>query len=193
MPQLPSLPEPAHLSDLFRAFPNGVAPLMAYTDALLRDDGALSIANRELIAAYVSGLNACRFCLGSHAVYAELFGIAPGVIEALLEDPDKAGVPDRMRPLLAYVARLNTLPSRMTPGDAQAVFDAGHSEAALYEAIQICGLFNMMNRIVEGTGVDFDYGTRPEAHPAHGSTPQDHARSYAGFGERLAAASLKDT
>ncbi len=41
----------------------------------------------------------------------------------------------------------------LTEADAQAVYDAGWSEAALYDAIQTCALYNLMNRIVEGTGV----------------------------------------
>lgn len=62
MPFLPSLPKTSHLSDLFKKFPRGVAPMMDYTDAVLRDDAELSKAERELIATYVSSLNACEFC-----------------------------------------------------------------------------------------------------------------------------------
>jgi uncharacterized peroxidase-related enzyme len=187
MAHLPSLPEPAHLADLFARFPENVKPLMDFTDGLLRADGALSVAERELIASYVSGLNACRFCYGSHKAYAELFGVDGDLVEALIDDPDNAPVDDRLRPILAYVRKLNTLPSRIVPADAQAVYDAGWDERALYEAVQVCALFNMMNRIVEGAGIDFDYADAPETHPAAGSTPDAHARSYAAFGDKIAA------
>jgi hypothetical protein len=93
----------------------------------------------------------------------------------------------KLRPVLAYVAKLNTLPSRLVARDAQAVYDAGWSEAALYEAVQVCALFNMMNRIIEGTGVNFDYAEAPESHPAAGSTPEDQAASYSRFGEMIGA------
>ena len=56
MPQFPSLPDPAHLTDLLVRFPKNVEPLMGYINAVLRSDGHLSVAERELIAAYVSGL-----------------------------------------------------------------------------------------------------------------------------------------
>jgi uncharacterized peroxidase-related enzyme len=192
MPHFPSLPDNAHLADLFRRFPKGVEPLMMFTDAVLRGDGALSVGERELIAAYVSGLNACDFCFESHLAYAELFGIEPGLVAALLDDLDTAPVPERQRALLGYVKRLNALPARLTRADAQAALDAGNSEDALYEAVQVSSLFNMMNRLVEGTGVDFDYHAAPEAHPAHHSTPEAHASSYAAFGRKLAAATAKD-
>lgn len=186
MPFLPSLPDPAHLSDLFQRYPETAQPLIAYNQTLLRGDGALSVGERELIAAYVSALNACSFCYGAHRIYAEVFGIAPEVIDALIADPATAPVEGRLRPLLAYVEKLNTLPSRLTQADAQAVYDAGWPEAALYEAVQVCALFNMMNRIIEGTGINFDYVAAPEAHPAHGSRPEDQQNSYSDFGARLA-------
>jgi len=187
MPFLPSLPETAHLADLYARYPENVAPLMAFHDGLLRGEGALSVGERELIATYVSALNACRFCTGSHAVYAEIFGQDPDLIAALIEDPARAPVDDRLRPILAYVAKLNHLPSRLTHADARAVYDAGWDEHALYEAVQICAVFNMMNRIVEGTGINFDYAADPTAHPARGSRREDQAHSYAAFGARIAA------
>ena len=186
MPFLPSLPDPAHLRDLYARFPDNVQPLMVYTDGLLRGDGELSIGARELIATYVSALNACTFCAGSHRAYAEVFGIDPALIDALIEDFDSAPVDAKLRPVLAYVARLNTLPSKLTQADAQAVYDAGWSETALYEAVQVCALFNMMNRIVEGTGINFDYAQAPDGHPAEGSTPEEQAGSYSRFGEMVA-------
>jgi hypothetical protein len=37
--------------------------------------------------------------------------------------------------------------------DADAVFVAGWDERALYDAVQICCLYNLMNRFVEGLGL----------------------------------------
>ncbi|EAQ23678.1 hypothetical protein ROS217_08369 [Roseovarius sp. 217] len=160
---------------------------MEYTDGLLRGDGELSVGERELIATYVSALNACSFCTGAHRAYAEVFGIDGALIDALIEDFETAPVDERLRPVLAYVAKLNTLPSKLIKRDAQAVYDAGWSEAALYEAVQVCALFNMMNRIIEGTGVNFDYAEAPDGHPAAGSTPGDQAATYRRFGEMIEA------
>lgn len=186
MPFLPSLPDPAHLRDLYARFPENVQPLMVYTDGLLRGAGELSVGERELIATYVSALNACTFCAGAHRAYAEVFGIDGALIDALIEDVDSAPVDERLRPILAYVAKLNTLPSKLVQRDAQAVYDAGWSEAALYEAVQVCALFNMMNRIIEGTGINFDYADAPGGHPAAGSSPEEQAESYSKFGEMVA-------
>ena len=184
MPQFPSLPETAHLTDLLSRFPKTVEPLMAYINAVLRTDGVLSMADRELIAAYVSGLNACTFCFGSHLIYARALGVEEGVVEAMINDPASAG--EEWQPLLAYLKKLNSLPSKLVPADAQAVFDAGWSEEALFEAIEVAGLFNMMNRIIEGAGVNFDYASAPEAHTLKPGDQEALKDSYLRYGAKVA-------
>ena len=163
MPYLRSLPEPARLADLFQTFPDHTAPLLSYVESLMRGKGEIPIRDRELISAYVSGLNACQFCYGSHRIFAEAFGIEEGLLAELLADLDAAPIDPSSKALLAYAKKLNTLPSRMVQADIDAVLAVGWSEQAVAEAAQICGLFNLMNRIIEGTGIDFDYETAPDA------------------------------
>ncbi len=160
----PSLPDDAKLGDVFRAHPRTIAPLLDYHDRLLRDEGALNPGQKELIAAYVSGLNACNFCHGAHMTMARAYGIAPDVIEALMADPTTAPVETALKPILAYVEKLTKTPSMMTEADAEAVYAAGWSEEALFEAVQTCGLYNLMNRILEGTGIT-EYYADPRAVP----------------------------
>ena len=114
------------------------------------------MAERELIAAYVSGLNSCNYCHGVHAATAEQFGVAEGLLGQLIENAEQAPIEERMKPLLAYVKKLTHTPSRLLPTDAEAVFAAGWNEQALHDAISVCGLFNLMNRLVDGLGVTGD-------------------------------------
>lgn len=158
----PSLPESATLGDVYRAFPEKLSPLCAYESLVMRGESDLSVAERELIAAYVSGLNACSYCHDAHTVFAKAYGIDVDTIEALMEDRDTAPVDANLKPILAYVERLTLTPSRMTEADAHAVYDAGWSETALFDAIQVCGVFNLVNRFMEGTGV-----------PPRGTDPRD--------------------
>ena len=58
-----------------------------------------------------------------------------------------------MKPLLAYVGKLTRTPAMMIQADADRVYAAGWDERALFDAVSICGLFNLMNRIVEGSGI----------------------------------------
>lgn len=153
MTYLPSLPDDATLLDVFRAYPDTARPLLDYHQTLLRGPSPLTVAERELIAAYVSGLNACGYCHGIHIAVAEAFGVAENTLTALIDDLHTAPVPERLRPVLRYAAKLTRTPSRMTPEDAQAVLDAGWDEQALHDAVAVCALFNFMNRFVDGLGV----------------------------------------
>ncbi len=153
MTYLPSLPDDAVLLDVFRAYPATSRPLLEYHQVLLRGPSPLTVAERELIAAYVSGLNACRYCHGVHAATAQAFGISEGTLDALLDDVGTAPVAERLKPLLRYARKLTLTPSKITPGDAEAVLAAGWEEQALHDAVAVCGLFNLMNRLVEGLGI----------------------------------------
>ena len=73
----PSLPEGArhihvwgfHL-DRYRVW-----PFLAH--GIMRGDSPLSIAEREMIGAYVSGVNACDYCFGAHEAVAAEYGVDP--------------------------------------------------------------------------------------------------------------------
>lgn len=149
----PSLPNDATLGTVFRSFPEKLAPWCEYESLVMRGESDLSASERELIAAYVSGLNSCSYCHDAHTAFAHAYGIDPKLIEALMDDLETAPVDVRLKPILAYVGKLTLSPSRMIEGDAKAVYDAGWSEAALFDAIQVCAVFNLVNRLVEGTGI----------------------------------------
>jgi uncharacterized peroxidase-related enzyme len=153
MTVFPSINGPAGLDKVFKRFPNSVLPLLEYHDRVLRDASPLTVAERELIAAYVSGLNACTYCHGAHVVAARAFGIDSALFDGLMADIATSAVDEPMKPLLAYVGKLTRAPAMMAQADALAVYAAGWDEKALFDAISVCALFNLMNRIVEGSGI----------------------------------------
>jgi uncharacterized peroxidase-related enzyme len=152
MPLLRSLPEEATLLDLRRRYPL-LELLRPYAEGLMRGPSPLSVGEREVIAAYVSSLNSCHYCDAAHSLVARAFAIDDSVLEQLAEDVELAPVEPRLKPLLSYVRKLTTTPSRMTPADADAVYAAGWSDEALFNAVAVCAYFNNMNRLVEGLGL----------------------------------------
>lgn len=150
---LKSLPSNAVLLHVFEAFPTTSRPLLEYHEALLRGPSPLSVPERELIAAFVSGLNACSYCHGVHEATAREFGVAEDLVVRLLGDVDSAPIDERLKPMLRYVKKLTLDPAKMTQADADAVFAAGWSDRALHDAVSVCALFNFMNRLVEGHGI----------------------------------------
>src|SRR5215510_10171180 len=71
-------------------------------------------------------------------------------------DIDGAAVDPKMRPVLRYARKLTQQPSSLTQADANAIFAAGWEGAALYYTVAVTALFNFMNRLVEGMGIELD-------------------------------------
>ena len=156
MPHLPSLPEKATLLDVFKRFPASSRPLLLYHEALMRGPSPFTEGERELIAAVVSRRNRCGYCEGVHAATARAMGETPGRVAAVLDDPVGARESAELRPVLAYAEKLTRDPAGITPADAEAVLAAGWPEQALFDAVAICALYNLMNRLVNGLGIEAD-------------------------------------
>lgn len=153
MPFLASLPAESTLLAVLSRSPAAAVALLDYHEAVMRGDSPLSPAEREIIAAYVSGLNACGYCHGVHEATAQAFGLSAGVLDALLDDVDVAPVDARLKSLLRYARKLTLEPARMTQRDVDSILGDGWSEQAVLDAAAVCGLFNLMNRLVEGAGI----------------------------------------
>ena len=179
MSDLPSRPAEASRRDLFKADPEATRPRLDYHDAIRRRDSALTGGDREMIAADVSGLDAGADCHGIDAATAARFGIAETVVEARIADIDTAPVDDRLKPLLRYLGKPTRPPGRLSA--AEAVFAAGWPDEALFHAVSIAALFNLMNRLVDGLGI--------AATPEYTAATAEHLSS---LGDALDARSLED-
>ncbi len=154
MPFFTFLGDQATVRDVMLDRPRRFLPVCGtFTQELLRGPSPLSVAERELIAAYVSALNACQYCAGVHTAITTDNGLDGAVVQALVDDADTAAVDDRLKPILRYVKKLTQTPSRMVQADYDAVMAAGWDEQALGDAIAVCALFNFYNRLVEGHGI----------------------------------------
>ena len=151
---LKSLPAEAGLLQIFQAFPGAARPLLEYHEVLLRGESAFSPVERELIAAYVSALNNCNYCRAVHSQTAVALGIDADAVSEILSGSGLEHVDQRMQPVLGFVRKLTLLPGAMTAADVDEVFAAGWNDHALHDAAGICGLFNLMNRLVNGLGVE---------------------------------------
>jgi len=156
MPFLKSMPRRATLLDVFKAFPEICTPLIEFHEALLRRSSPLTEGERELIAAYVSGLNDCRYCYGVHSATAELLGASKDAIASAIVDIDSSLIDERMKPILRYARKLTRQPNSVSQADADSVLAAGWSDEAFYHAAAVTALFNFMNRLVEGLGIELD-------------------------------------
>lgn len=149
------------LTDVLNRFPKNAATLLQLLNAIMCDDGELSRGEREAIAAYVSGLNKVPYCIFYHTMFSEVFS---GPIEATNR---------RISPLTEY-ARCLCEGTQSELNDAfAAALDAGWSEQAVYEVVEICGVFNFVNGIVRAADL-----VKPSAAPDPGPTRDGLKDSY---------------
>ena len=181
MSYLSSLPDDAVLMDVFKRYPETSRPLLDYHEVVMRGPSPFSVAERELIAAYVSGVNSCAYCQGVHTATAEACGVAAGAVPAAVADLDTSPVPENLRPVLRYVGKLTRTPAAISRADAEEVLAAGWDEHALHSAVMVCALFNFMNRMVEGHNIT----AGPEYYATSGNRLKEVG--YAGLNRLLEA------
>ncbi|MBM9504358.1 carboxymuconolactone decarboxylase family protein [Actinacidiphila acididurans] len=133
--------------------PETAKPLNELADALLRGPSSLSPGERELIAAYVSGLNECKFCAASHSAFAA--AQLPGgmhLVDQVRHDPQSAPVTDKMRALLAIAAAVQQDGRKVTTQLVDAARTEGATDVEIHDTVLIAAAFCMYNRYVDGLG-----------------------------------------
>ena len=139
--------------EIFQQNTSRYSLLTQYIQNVMRGESAFTPGERELIAAYVSGLNSCDYCSGSHQALAADLNVDPQLLEAILKDIATAPIEERLRPVFALVRKLTLTPSKTTQADIDRVLTAGWQQQAVEDAIAVCSLLNLMNRLVDGFGL----------------------------------------
>ena len=75
-------------------------------------------------------------------------------MDAVCRDFRTAPLTDREKVLFGYLARLNDAPGSITAADVRPLKEVGWSDAAIYDAVTVCAMFNFFNRWIDGTGVE---------------------------------------
>jgi uncharacterized peroxidase-related enzyme len=151
MPHIDLPPDYYGVSSLMKAYPAPARHLDAYTQTLLRGPSSLTPAERELIAAFVSHGNACRFCAQAHAAAArELLGGCATLVDDVLRDPGRAAIDDKMQALLRIADKVRQDGRLVTADDVSAARTAGADDQAIHDTVLIAATFCMYNRYVDG-------------------------------------------
>jgi AhpD family alkylhydroperoxidase len=158
MSYLPSSPK-ATLLDRFQARPGVSAPLHRFAHVVMRGPSAFSPAMREAIAARVSHANGCAFCRDAHAAAARALGIGEATLHTVMTGRTDTPSDAALGSVLHYVDQLNRAPAAVTQAHVDAILLDGWPEEAVETLALVCGVFNLMNRWVEGLGVDSQPGT----------------------------------
>ena len=134
-----------------RAYPETGRALNALAQALLRGPSSLSAGERELIGAFVSARNGCRFCFGAHAATACHLGVGTAAdLARVVEDPTTAPISKKLRALLAIAEKVRRDGRLVDDADVAAARVQGADDQAIHDTVLIAAAFSMFNRYVDG-------------------------------------------
>jgi len=136
---------------LFLFRPETAGPLNELVDVLLCAPNSLTPGERELIAAYVSGLNDCNYCCAAHSAYAaaQLPGGTAQVRE-VRADLATAAVSAKMKALLRIAAAVQQGGKNVTADEVAVARAEGASDLEIHDTVLIAAVFCMYNRYVDG-------------------------------------------
>ena len=169
VPFFKTIADDSGVGDVYRYEPRIWKYFQAFSRELMRGPSPLSRGERELIAGFVSGLNACEFCHGAHTAAAVAFGFPENLMSQLLDNIDTAPVADKLKPILKFARKLTLTPAKMVQADADAVFSAGWDEVALHHAIGVTARYALVNRLVQGHGIE----ANPDTYKSRGNRIAD--------------------
>ncbi|MEP7064217.1 MAG: carboxymuconolactone decarboxylase family protein [Betaproteobacteria bacterium] len=124
------------------------AHMKAVTHEAMRGPSAWTVAERELMAAVVSQVNGCDFCIKAHtAVAARAYGDERKVA-AVLADPESAPIEEPLRAVLRLLGKL-TSEQTVATDDVHVVLAAGASAQQIEDAFAVAFAFNTINRLAD--------------------------------------------
>ena len=137
---------------LLTQYPQTAQALNQLAQVLLQMGQGLTQAERELIAAHVSQLNACTFCSNTH-LNASLahFQEAPRFIDVSRESASEGlTVRPVVEALLQVAGKVQQGGKQVSETDIQAARQLGATDQMIHDTVLIAAAFCMFNRYVDG-------------------------------------------
>ncbi len=126
--------------------PDAFGPFLELAHDILRGNSVWSVGERELIAAVVSSTNACAFCVGTHGRIADaLLG------EHIGWENGRFGERLTAAAVLAQVLALGVA----APQHVTSARDAGCTQEALEDVVDIVFTFCTVNRVADALGLSY--------------------------------------
>jgi len=151
MPHIELKTDAPGIRGLFQYRPETGRHLQGLVEVLLRGPSTLARGERELIAAYVSTLNDCRFCASSHGAFAAA-QLPEGMplVDRVCADVDSAPISSKLKALLRIAAAVRRGGTEVTAGDVAAARAEGATDVEIHDTVLIAAAFCMFNRYVDG-------------------------------------------
>jgi AhpD family alkylhydroperoxidase len=122
------------------------AHMRQFTQEAMRGRSTWSVGDRELMAAYVSKVNDCPFCVGAHTATATRACQDGERVAAVLADLDSAPIEEGLRATLRMLGRL-TSDGTLSADEVRGVLAAGVSQQQIEDALAVGFAFNTTDRL----------------------------------------------
>ncbi|MEQ4299851.1 alkylhydroperoxidase AhpD family core domain-containing protein [Plantactinospora sp. B6F1] len=119
----------------------------------MRGPSAWTVADRELMAAYVSKVHESAFCIAAHTATARQAYQDGPLVAAVLADVESAPVPEPLRATLRMLGKL-TAEGKLGAEDVREVLSAGVSRQQVKDALAVCVAFNTTARLADAFGFE---------------------------------------
>lgn len=134
--------------------PETAKPLNDLVEVLLQGPSSLSKGERELIATYVSNLNECEFCAGTHGAIAKHHFGSSRMIHEVLENLEGSGISSKLKALLTIAKKVQESGLSVSEQDIKNAKSYGATDLELHDTVLIAAAFCMFNRYVDGLATD---------------------------------------
>jgi uncharacterized peroxidase-related enzyme len=74
------------------------------------------------------------------------------MVQAVLADWRTAPIPERLRVTLGFLEKMTLSPQDLGPADVAPLREAGLSDEEIADAIHVCAIFNLINRLADAMG-----------------------------------------
>jgi uncharacterized peroxidase-related enzyme len=124
----------------------------------MRGPSAWSVGDRELMAAFVSKVNECQFCVAAHSATSGLWYGDYAKVAATLADSETAPIDEPLRATLRLLGKL-TREHSVDADDMRSVLAKGVAPEQIQDALAVCLAFNVTNRLADA----FDFSVASPA------------------------------
>ena len=124
-----------------------------FTHEAMRGPSSWSVADRELMAAYVSKVNETAFCIGAHTATAGQAYQDGAKVQAVLTDLESAPIEEGLRATLRMLGTL-TREGKVSAEEMRDVLSAGVSRQQVADALAVCAAFNTTDRLADAFGFE---------------------------------------
>ena len=125
------------------------------THEAMRGQSEWSVADRELMAAYVSKVNQTEFCIAAHTATSSLAYRDEAKVSATLADLETAPIAEPLRATLRMLGNL-TRENTVDVDDMRKVVATGVSEQQIKDALAVAFAFNVTDRLADVFGFAVD-------------------------------------